>query len=166
MKMAYRTTEQGFTLIEVLIATILVGLSIAALVGANSSFTIANGAGTDMSTAEFLVEQIRELTAMLPVIDPQTETAFDAKEANWTSYDDVDDFDGFTSPSTGPISANKTVLTEFASFSQQVTVDKVSPSNLDLVVADTFDSAFVRVTVRVLQNGRQIVSASWIRAQY
>jgi prepilin-type N-terminal cleavage/methylation domain-containing protein len=164
--MAYKTAYQGFTLIEVLIAAILVGLSIAALVGANSSFTIANGAGTDLSTAEFLVEQIREMTTMLPVIDPQTEMAFDAKEASWTSYDDVDDFDGFNSPSAGPISANKTVLTEFATFGQQVTVDKVSPSNLDLVVADADTSAFVRVTVRVLQNGRQVVSASWVRAKY
>lgn len=164
--MAHRAAQQGFTLIEVLIAAILVGVSIAALVGANSSFTIANAAGTDMSTAEFLVEQIRELTTMLPVIDPQTEVAFDAKEISWTSYDDVDDFDDFSSPAGGPISANRTVLAEFAAFSQQVTVEKVNPSNLDLAVADGYDSDFLRVTVRVLQNGRQVVSASWIRALY
>jgi len=165
--MAHRAAQQGFTLIEVLIAAILVGVSIAALVGANSSFTIANAAGTDMSTAEFLVEQIRELTTMLPVIDPQTEVAFDAKEISWTSYDDVDDFDDFnTSSLAGPISANRTVLAEFAAFSQQVTVQKVNPSNLDLAVADGFASDFLRVTVRVLQNGRQVVSASWIRALY
>jgi len=165
--MAHRTAQQGFTLIEVLIAAILVGVSIAALVGANSSFTIANAAGTDMSTAEFLVEQIRELTTMLPVIDPQTETGiFDTKEISWTSYDNLGDFDDFSSPSGGPISANRTVLTEFAAFSQQVTVQKVNPSNLDLAVADGYDSDFLRVTVRVLQNGRQVVSASWIRALY
>ncbi len=168
--MAHKTACQGFTLIEVLIATILVGLSIAALVGANSSFTMANGAGTDLSTAEFLVEQIRELTTLLPVVDPAvaagTRVTVLGPESGeiLATYDDVDDFDGASfSP---PIGANKTVLTEFAAFSQQVTVDKVSPSNLDLVVADTFDSAFVRVTVRVLQNGRQVVSASWIRARY
>jgi len=164
--MAHKTACQGFTLIEVLIATILVGLSIAALVGANASFTIANGEGTDMSTAEFLVEQIRELTAMLPVLDPDTKDWFDAKEASWASYDDVDDFDGFNSSSLGgPISANRTVLTEFAAFSQQVTVENVSASNLDQVVADK-GSDFLRVTARVLQNGRQVVSASWIRAKY
>ena len=31
---------------------------------------MANVAGADLSTAEFLVEQIRELTTMLPVVDP------------------------------------------------------------------------------------------------
>ena len=93
-KIENRKSIGGFTLIEVLIATILVGLAIAALLGANSSFTMANGVGTDMSTAEFLAEQIRELTAMLPVVDPDTKTAFDTPEASWTSYDDVDDFNG------------------------------------------------------------------------
>lgn len=159
---------RGFTLIEVLIATILVGLAIAALLGANSSFTMANGVGTDMSTAEFLAEQIRELTAMLPVVDPDTKTAFDTPEASWTSYDDVDDFDGFSSSSLGgPINAAKTVLDEeFPTFSQVVTVDKVLASDLDSVVADTDLSDFVRVTVQVLENGRQVVSSSWIRAKY
>lgn len=165
-KIENRKSIRGFTLIEVLIATILVGLAIAALLGANSSFTMANGVGTDMSTAEFLAEQIRELTAMLPVVDPDTKTAFDTPEASWTSYDDVDDFDGFSSPSTGPIAADRSVLTGFASFSQVVTVDKVLASDLDSVVADTATSDFVRVTVQVLQNGRQVVSASWIRAKY
>jgi len=160
-----RKSIGGFTLIEVLIATILVGLAIAALLGANSSFTMANGVGTDMSTAEFLAEQIRELTAMLPVVDPDTKTAFDTPEASWASYDDVDDFNGFTSPSTGPICADKSVLTAFPTFRQQVTVESVYASDLDQV-ATTHTSDFVRVTVQVLQNGRQVVSASWIRAKY
>lgn len=142
-KIENRNSIGGFTLIEVLIATILVGLAIVALLGANSSFTMANGVGTDMSTAEFLAEQIRELTAMLPV-------------------DDVDDFNGRTfSP---PIAADKSPLTGFASFSQVVTVDKVLASDLDQTTNNASD--FVRVTVRVLQNGRQVVSSSWIRAKY
>ena len=53
--------EGGFSLIEVLIAILLVGLAIASLVTANSAFTKANSAGTELSTAEFLIEQIREL---------------------------------------------------------------------------------------------------------
>ena len=66
--------NNGFTLIEVMIAIILVGLAIASLVGANSAFTQANGAGTELSTAEFLLEQIKELTATLAVVDPTTTT--------------------------------------------------------------------------------------------
>ena len=136
--------RDGFTLIEVLIAVILVGLAIASLVAANNSFTKTNAAGTDLSTAEFLVEQIRELTAM-------------------TAYDELDDLDGVSfSP---PISADGNALDDSAAFSQQITVDNVDAANFENVVPD-HSSDFVRVTVRVLLNSKEISSAGWIRARY
>jgi len=156
--------KKGFSLIEVLIAVVLVGLAITALVVASGSFTIANSAGTDLSTAEFLIEQIRELTTLLPVIDPQSGTAtFGPEEANLADYDDLDDFDGASfSP---PISANRDILNNFAAFSQQVTVENVNPSNFEQVVSD-HGSSFVRVTLKVFLNAKEICSSSWIRARY
>jgi type II secretory pathway pseudopilin PulG len=155
---------KGFTFVEVLFAILLVGLAIASLLGANAAFTQANGAGTDLSTAEFLLEQIKELTATLPVIDPETETGtFGPEEAALTAYDDLDDFDGATfSP---PVTADRATLNEFAAFTQQVTVENVSPSDFALTVTD-HGSSFVRVTVNVLKNSKEICSAGWIRAQY
>jgi prepilin-type N-terminal cleavage/methylation domain-containing protein len=155
---------KGFTLIEVLIATVLVGLAIAALLLASQSFTMANASGADLSTAEFLIEQIREMAALLPVIDPETGTAtFGAEEAGLAAYDDLDDFDGaIFSP---PINAGRAVLNNFAAFSQQVTVENVNAGNFEQVVAD-HSSSFVRVTVSVRLNGKEISSVSWIRAQY
>ena len=131
---------------------------------ANSSFTRANGAGVNLSTAEFLLEQVKELTATLPVIDPETETAtFGPEEPNLAGYDDLDDFDGASfSP---PINAGRASLADFAAFTQQVTVENISASDFEQVVAD-HSTAFVRVTVNVLMNGTQISSASWIRARY
>jgi len=156
--------NKGFSLIEALFAILLVGLAIVALVASNSSFTKANAAGVDLSTAEFLAEQIKELSTTLPVVDPETTTTtFGPEEATLAGYDDLDDFDGATfSP---PISAGKVVLSDFASFSQQVTVENVSASNFEQVVGD-HGSAFVRMTVTVLLNSREISSASWIRARY
>ena len=157
-------SRSGFTLIEVLIAVLLVGLSITALVMASNSFTMANSAGADLSTAEFLIEQIRELTTLLPVVDPGTTTAtFGAEEASLADYDDVDDFDSATfSP---PIDASRAPLGNFTGFSQQVTAQNVSASNFETVVAD-HTSPFVRITVNVRQNGQMITSASWLRARY
>jgi prepilin-type N-terminal cleavage/methylation domain-containing protein len=135
----------GFSLIEVLVATILVGLAIAALVAAGSSFTKANAAGADLATAEFLIEQIRERTAMRP-------------------YDNLlDDFDGKNF--CPPIDADGTVLNAFAAFTQRITVENVSESDLQLVVSD-HSSSFVRVSVEVILNSRPISSVSWIRAKY
>lgn len=162
--MAAKRNPKGFSLIEVLIAVVLVGLSITALVVANGSFTQANSFGADLSTAEFLIEQVRELTVLLPVMDPDTTNpTFGREEASLAAYDDLDDFDGaIFSP---PISANRSVLTDLAAYAQEVTVQNLSPSNFDTVVADG-SSAFVRVTVSVRQNGQLVSSTSWIRARY
>jgi prepilin-type N-terminal cleavage/methylation domain-containing protein len=156
--------KDGFTLIEVLIAILLVGLAITALVVANGAFTIANGAGADLSTAEFLIEQIRELTALLPVVDPETTIAiFGPEEASLAGYDDLDDFNGASfSP---PISADRQVLNDFTAFSQQITVENVSGTNFEQVVSH-HSSPFVRVTVSVRLNSKEISSARWIRARY
>lgn len=64
----------GFTLVEILVAVVIIGIAIAALVGANGAFTQVNGAAINLSTAEFLIEEIRELTTM-------------------SAYDDLYDFD-------------------------------------------------------------------------
>jgi len=163
--MAASRSRAGFSLIEILISVILVGMSITALVVANNAFTMANGAGADLSTAEFLIEQIRELTTMLPVSDPQSTSwaTFGPEEAGLAAYDDLDDFDDMTfSP---PISADRTVLNDFTGFSQRVTVENVDASNFDTVVADRA-SGFARVTVSISQHGSLISSTSWIRARY
>ncbi len=157
----------GFSLIEVLIATILIGMAIAALLGANGSFSMANSAGADLSTAEFLVEQIRELTTMLPVVDADVGT--------WTTlgpesgetlatYDDVDDFRGATF--CPPIDPNRAALDELPEFAQKVAVVKIDCRDFSQVVADNDPNEFVRITVDVLKSGRPITSASWIRARY
>jgi hypothetical protein len=157
--------KNGLSLIEVLFAVLLVGLAIASLMAANGAFTKANGAGTDQSTAEFLIGQIRELTALLPVIDPQDLLATFGPEAGETlaTYDDLDDFDGANY--LPPIDAERVVLNQFSAFSQQITVENVSASNFEQVVAD-HSTYFVRVTVRVYLNSKQISSTSWLRARY
>lgn len=156
--------SNGFSLIEALFAILLVGLAIASLVGANIAFTNANSVGTNLSTAEFLLEQIKELTATLAAVDPDGGSAiFGPEEGSLADYDDLDDFDGASfSP---PISADRTVLSDFGAFTQQVTVENVSASNFELIVSD-HSSEFLRVTVKVLMNSTEISSASWIRANY
>ncbi len=155
----------GFTLIEVLIAMVLVALAVTSLMVANGAFTKANDAGVDLSTAEFLIEQIRELTFLLAVVDPESGISTFGPETGETlaSYDDLDDFDGASfSP---PIGADRNVLNDLASFSQQITVENVSASDFEQVVSD-HASYFVRVTVTVFLNSRQISSARWLRALY
>ena len=154
----------GFTLIEAMIASILIGIAIAALMTGSGAFTMANGAGIDLSTAEFLIEEIKGLIAPLAVVDPETETAVFGAESGevLADYDDLDDFDGATfSP---PIDVSRQPLNSFSAFSQQITVENVSASDFTAVIGN-HGSDFVRVTARVLLNGGEINSTSWIRAR-
>ena len=154
----------GFTLLEVLVATLLVGIAVASLLTVSGAFTQVNAAGIDMSTAEFLLEEIRGLTTSLAVIDPETGTdTFGAESGeNLASYDDLDDFDGVTfSP---PIDINRTQLSNFSFFSQVITVENVSTSDFTVTVGDHL-SPIVKITVRILLNGGEISSSSWIKTQ-
>lgn len=130
----------GFTLIEAMIATLLLAVAIIALMVSNQAFTQVNSAGINLSTAEFLIEEVRERTASLE---------FNELPAFAGTYSPPEDIEGDT-------------LTAFSDFTQQVTVQNVSAS--DFTVPDA-GSDFARVTVTVLRNGSAISSADWIRVK-
>lgn len=130
----------GFTLIEAMIATLLLAVAIIALMVSNQAFTQVNSAGIDLSTAEFLIEEVRERTASV-------------------KFDDLDTFVGTYSP---PEDIEGDALTAFADFTQQVAVQNVSASDFTVPEAN---SDFARVTVTILRNGTAISSADWIRVK-
>jgi len=134
------TAVAGFTLIEAMIATLLIGIAIVSLMVSSQAFTSINSAGINLSTAEFLIEEVRERTAPI-------------------EFDNLAAFAGTYSP---PEDIEGNQLTTFAGFSQQVTVQNVSPS--DFTTPDA-GSDFARVTVAILLNSSQVTSASWIRAR-
>ena len=157
--------NKGFTFIEVMIAVFILGLAVVALVSANAAFTQVNGAGVQLATDEFLMQQIKEMTALLSVVDPQTGTTAWGAETGETSlaaYDDLDDFDGRSfSP---PINSEGTVMNGYGNFTQLVTVENVRTNDFSLI-ASHHSTPFVRVTVDILLNGEVLSSASWLRAQ-
>jgi type II secretory pathway pseudopilin PulG len=133
----------GFTLIEALIAAMLIGLAIAALVSSSGAFTMYNAAGLDLSTSEFLIEEVRELTAPVGF-------------ANLGTYDGQ--------AYNPPRDADNNVMAEFAAYTQTIDVDFVTAANLAAVSGTATD--FRRITVTISKNGQTITSTSWIRAQY
>ncbi|MGB8226792.1 MAG: type II secretion system protein [Sedimentisphaerales bacterium] len=155
--------SKGFTLIEILAAVMLLGLAIATIVASNIAYTQATAQAVQLSTAEFLVEQIRELTVQLPMRDPNSGTAvFGPEEAGVALYDDVDDFDGASFKP--PIDCQRKPLTDFSDYRQAVTVENVSDSNFLQTVPDYPSRDFVRVTVRILYKNSEITRMSWIRS--
>lgn len=144
--MRTKTSKTGFTLLEALMAAMLIGLAIAALAASSGAFTTYNAAGVDLSTAEFLIEEIRELTAS-------------------TAFADLGDFNNQSyNPPRNADTDNDTRMTEFSTYTQNVTVTYVTSANLGTVSAAATD--FRRITVTITKNGQAVTSASWIRAQY
>ncbi len=132
----------GFTLLESLFAALLIGLVIAALVASNTAFTMANAAGVDLSTAEFLIEEIRERYAIMAFND-FTPTS------DWIVY-------------PTPIDMEGNPLDDFAAFTQKVYVKPVSGVDFETPANPTTD--FRKITVRIYKNDQFISEASWIRA--
>ena len=156
--------RSGMTLVEVMVATVLIGIALSAMVGANGYITSANRAGCDLSVAGSLLEHIKEKMETLPVVDPVTSNALlGPEEDDWTEYDDLDDFDGASfSP---PIDARGNVLSQWPAFTQQVVVQNVDVDDLATPVAD-LGSNFYRVTVTVLHKQNPVTSGTWIRCLY
>ena len=87
--MSRRRYRKAFTMLEALFSIFLIAIAVTALIGSNISFTQANAFAVEYSTAEFLTEQVRELTDLLPVIDPETGTdTFGAEEAGFARVGD------------------------------------------------------------------------------
>jgi len=152
----------GFTLIEVLISVVVLGIAIAAIIGSNGYFSMASATGADITTAEFLISQIEAITAVLPIRDEQSSTAsLGPEEASVGLYDDVDDFDSASfSP---PIDSQGQSIEQLSRFSQQITVQNVNPSDFQQVVTD-HASDIIKVTVTILADGIEISSCSWLRS--
>ena len=159
-----RDHRSGMTLVEVLVATILIGVALSAMLGANGYVPSVNRAGTNLSVAQSLLEHIKERTEALPVADPETSNAqFGPEEANWTDYDDLDDF--FGASFCPPIDGQGNLLNEWSAFTQEVVVENVQVDDLATPVAD-LGSNFYRVTVTILNQQQEVTSATWIRCLY
>lgn len=140
--MKRKKQQHGFTMIEAIMAAMLLGVVIAALAAASGAFTMANGYGIDLSTAEFLIEQIRERATNM---DFTTLAASDGVSYN------------------PPIDMEGTSLTDFSAFTQAIDVDHMQAGNLDQIDASG-TSDFVRVTVTITKDSVPLNSTSWIRA--
>jgi prepilin-type N-terminal cleavage/methylation domain-containing protein len=133
--------QKGFTLVEILIAMILMSIGIIGLVVANGTLSKVNGAGIELSTAEFLLEQVRERSALM-------------------SFSSIESLDGKTY--CPPEDATGIPLPDFVDYTQQITVEHVLETDLEQVDS-TNSSPFKRITVEILHSGRIVTSGQWIR---
>ncbi len=128
---------RAFTLMEAMLAVVIVGTGILASLQLFEVCTGQSRAAQQATTARMLADNIREAMAGLAFNDPSSGSG------NWgpepgevlATFDDLDDFDGpldDRDPGTTfnpPIDSTKERVTELARYAQKVTVMPVLPSD-------------------------------------
>lgn len=154
--------QRGFSLIEVAIATCIIGVGVTSLMALCQSCTQANEGGGQLSRAAFLAQEVREWTVRLPFSDPDEGDAGNPLGADANdpagSADDLDDLMNVTYDP--PRNAHGTGITDMAGWSEQITLTWVNPGTLAAVAPGGSDA--VRVDVSIHYRGMHVFSTSWL----
>lgn len=173
----------GSTLIESALATIIVGVGVLSIVGAQQAFHQKNAWSTHVSTATWLGNEIREMTLNLPRHDPVTGDAYwgpePLTELTIFDYDDLDDFDGpggtglefsaipVAGVINGPRNSMRGIIPNMDGWTQTIYVEMVDPFNISNPPSDP-TLYLIRMTVVVSYLGpfdtspREVTRVSWI----
>ncbi|HDY65630.1 MAG TPA: prepilin-type N-terminal cleavage/methylation domain-containing protein [Phycisphaerae bacterium] len=133
-----RGTPKGFTLVEVLITSIVIGLGIVAVMAAIGSGTRINEAGVSLTRAGFLTQEIREWSMNLDTLNDLTDVTY--------------------SPPRNSLGEE---LTDMNGWSQTLTVTWRSPTDLDVIVPSG-SSDIAHMQLGVEHNGELILSTDWL----
>lgn len=166
----------AFTLIEVIVTTIILGTGVVAIVAAQQAYHMQASEARRMSTAVLLANEIRELTMNFPVHDPITGAATWGPEDNEPTvlqYDDLDDFDGPDGAGLTfdpPINAQAAQIPNMNGWQQRIIVENVNLDDISAGAAADGSTGLVRMTAIVLFQGpadaapREITRLSWIKS--
>ena len=136
-----RERSRGFTLIEAMIAMVIVGVAVTAMLQLLAAGTTCNIEAAQSTMAVNLARNIREMTLRMPYADVR---AMDGK--TWVR----------------PVDSRGEVIPGFAGWSQRLDVQPVNFGALKTNVVDA-DPEAVRVTVEVIYNGGLVGAVRWYR---
>jgi prepilin-type N-terminal cleavage/methylation domain-containing protein len=153
----------GFTLIEVAIATAVIGIAVVALLTALAAGTRTNSAGQELSQAVFLSEAVREWTLTLPYSDEDPGDVGNPPGPDGSDPTDfVDDLDDLLSVTYDPPKNSMgNDLTDMIGWSQVVSLTYRDPNDLDTVVSPG-PTDVARVEVTIQHTGRDILTTGWL----
>lgn len=130
----------GFTLIEVAIATVIIGVAFTATLQLLAAGTVSNREGTELTTAIHLAGNIHEASLR-------------------TEYGSLFSLEGSYDP---PLDANMRAISGMNGWQQVVDVTYVDPNLLTSAVPDDQYEPTARVTVTVNRNNTFVYQTSWV----
>ncbi|MCY2926057.1 MAG: prepilin-type N-terminal cleavage/methylation domain-containing protein [Planctomycetota bacterium] len=157
------TPRAGFTLIEAMVATAIVGMGVSAMMMASQSGTRVTADSQERARAVFLAQEVREWIASLPFKDPDVGQQNNPPGPDGSSpqvfVDDVDDMKDVTySP---PRDAQGTAVAAMTGWSQKIKMTWVSPTNFSASLADGASNV-IKIRVDILHNAKTVLTSTWI----
>jgi len=163
-----RPVRRGFTLFEAALATVIVGMGVLGMMQLLAVCTQQNRGGSQLTTAMYLAQSIQEATSDLPFNDPSGAGMGREEGGGLLTWNDVDDFNNFSTLGGPPIDARRQALTGLDQYAQSVSVTEVSANNLNLALpgADC-KRVTVSITYRRLPTDTpaEIYRTNWIRTR-
>lgn len=153
---------EGFSLVELMVATVLVGIGISASLFAltTSHKTIHEGMG--VVTSGTLADYVKQYSDTLAFEDPVEEGRLfgpEEGENGIADFDDIDDLDGLElSP---PIGADGSPLDSFSGWSMNISVVGLDPATYEELI-DPSGSSIRRVDIEIKDGIRLVRRYQWI----
>lgn len=152
-------TRRAFSLLEVVISTLIVGVMLVAAMKCAGSAISGQTASGERTRADLLaralvaeiIEQAYEEPDEVPVFGPETG---DSDGNTRTNFDDVDDYNGWNA--SPPTAKDGTPLPNLTGWERHVYVQYVDPDDLTKISLNEQDVK--RVTVTVTRNGADVAS--------
>lgn len=163
LKASHSATRLGLSLIEVVAATMIVGLmAVATLNGLGAATKSSNSIG-NRAIASALADEIMSEILQQAYTDPDGSNTFGHESGEPTSprsaYDDVDDYDGWNvSP---PQYRDGTAIANRTNWRERVTVTRIVPTNPTQTSATDQGAKRIRVTIEF--NGQTLADQTAIR---
>ncbi|SRR5690554_319775 len=151
----------GFSIIEAAVATAILGVGILALVSAVAASSTANVKASELTSAVFLAQEIREWTARLPFTDPDESTNVPVGPDGQSPQVFVDDLDDLMDVTfSPPRDGTGQQMMDMTGWSQTIRMTWRKGDNLEEVVQPgQSDIIFVHVTIS--KNGRVVHKTGW-----
>ncbi|OHB66544.1 MAG: hypothetical protein A2V70_05325 [Planctomycetes bacterium RBG_13_63_9] len=167
-KRRHATSAAGFSLVEVMISTLLIGLVLVAALRCLGAALRAGVSTSRQGQAVLLAEGLMAEILQNPYLEPDDAAAWGAEgsaeqDGTRAAFDDVDDYDDWSA--SPPESKDGTVLSDLGSWQRTVTVGHVDPNDLSTLLADGDDQGVKVIRVEVSYDGEVLATLHGLQTE-